>query len=303
MTKDASTLIASSGSFTVEQLESLVRERFGAAVRDDVGAVAYALSQLIADGRAEHTEAWVDDADLATHALHHATDSDADPRSVIASLRGGDLMLALACARGVDGALRYFERQHLAHVSSFVSRIDSSPSFADEVRQRLRSRLLTGSADKPPQILGYSGRAQIGGWLRVCAIREARAIAADARRQVALARGMDTDKTDPELVMMKDKYAGAVSEAFRDALDALAPDDRTILRLHYLDGLTIEEVGALYEMSRATAARVMSRARQRLVDGVRAVLARGLGIGRREADSLLVLVRSRIDFGLGDPLH
>lgn len=130
MTKDAF------GSFTVEQLASLVRERFGAAVHDDVGAVACALAELIDEGRAEHTQAWVDDAELAAHALFHAEGIDADPRAVIESLRGGDLVLALACARGVDGALRYFEREHLVHVRSFVSRIDPSPSFADDTERR-----------------------------------------------------------------------------------------------------------------------------------------------------------------------
>ncbi len=269
---------------------------------DEARSAIEALRDLVAIAQAEHGDTWTEAELLARHALHHAGNAAAgEPGPLaarIAQLRPGDLYLALACAHGVADAVKHFDAEHLAHVADFVARIDSTPAFADEVRQRLRHRLLVGTPEEPARVLGYSGRGPLGGWLRVCAVREARAIAKDHRRNDPIFKEVASDDVDPELAHLKRKYGEAVSEAFRRALDSLDGDDRTMLRMHYLDGLTIEEVGALFKMSRATAARTMSRARQRLVDAVREDLADVLGVGRGEADSLLAFVRSRIDVSL-----
>src|SRR3982751_887777 len=57
-------------------------------------------------------------------------------------LHGADLYLACACLHGDEGAWRELDRAHLARVGEFVGRIDRSPAFADEVRQRLAEKLV-----------------------------------------------------------------------------------------------------------------------------------------------------------------
>lgn len=278
-------------------LETILRPLIeGAAARAE--AVQAAL-ELLERAHAAHPESWLSDEDFVTYAVRHAMDAGGALSAGIASLHAADLYLALACARGVRSAIQVFEREHFANVGDFIARIDSSRALADEVRQRLRSRILVSAPDVPARILGYTGRGSLGGWLRVCAVREAQSMKREGQRERALPEDdLSSDQVDPELVWLKDRYGDAVSEAFKEALGKLEPDHRTMLRMHYVDGLTIEQVGQVFRVSRATAARMLLKARDGLVEHVREKLSSAFGIEEGEAQSILALVRSRIDLSL-----
>src|SRR5580658_856001 len=66
-----------------------------------------------------------------------------------AELHASDLFLAAACARGHPEALAAFDESFLSHVAAYVARLNPSAEFADEVRQRLREKLLVGDAQSP----------------------------------------------------------------------------------------------------------------------------------------------------------
>jgi RNA polymerase sigma-70 factor, ECF subfamily len=231
-------------------------------------------------------------------------------------IHGADLFLACACLHGDHAAWRELDRTHLARVGEFVSRIDRNPAFADEIRQRLAEKLVHDQGG-PAKLSLYTGRGPLGAWLRVAAIREAQ----NAKRGPANRQGVDADDVnlaspdhDPEVQLLKRRYAAEFKEAFQAVLVSLAADERNVLRLHYLDGLTIEEVGKAYRVSRATAARWIADARGKIVDRVQKALGErlgrgGLGRGRPggrgagagpeiNADSLLAFVRSQLDMSL-----
>ena len=65
---------------------------------------------------------------------------------------------------------------------------------------------------------------------------------------------------------------------------------RTVFRLQVNDQLTIEEIGAFYAVSRATAARHLAEARAQLVAGTHQRLAATLGISHAELGELMRLV-------------
>jgi RNA polymerase sigma-70 factor (ECF subfamily) len=216
----------------------------------------------------------------------------------LAKLHVADLYLAYACAQGDETAWRELDRHHLSRIGEFVGRIDASPTFADDVRQRLGAKLITGS-DGPGKLALYTGRGPLGAWLRVAAIREAqngkrrgkKTVDAD---QVALADRAD----DPELNLLKQRFAKEFSEAFKSVLVTLSADERNVLRLHYLDGLTLEEVGKTYRVSRATAARWISSARETIIERTQAALGARLGANAPNAVSMLDLVKSQLDLSL-----
>lgn len=262
-------------------------------------AAAAALDALVVEARAKHPAEWVAAERLRAHALERAG-GDAAVATNIEKLHAADLYLAVACADGIAAALVCFEQEHMAHVGDFVARIDSSNPFADEVRQRLRTRLLVRSEDGPPRILTYSGAGPIGGWLRVCAVREAREMAGRRGNERELDTAAGT--VDPELAWLKEKYGDVVSVAFKKALDGLTADERTMLRMHYLDGLTLEQVASLFRVSRATGARALAKARSSIVDAVRRELKAAVGVETSSADSLLEFVRSRIEIDLAKHL-
>src|SRR5438876_233997 len=87
--------------------------------------------------------------------------------------QAADLYLACACAHGAAGAVERFDRAHLAGLAAVVARVDPSPAFTDEVRQRLRTKLFVAEAGAIPKIAEYTGRGPLLSWVRVAALRTA----------------------------------------------------------------------------------------------------------------------------------
>src|SRR5262245_15061774 len=59
-------------------------------------------------------------------------------------LRGADLFLAAACAAGDDAAIRHFDAAFVAGADRRVARFRLPPDKLDELRQRVRTKLLLG---------------------------------------------------------------------------------------------------------------------------------------------------------------
>jgi len=207
-----------------------------------------------------------------------------------APARAAELYLCIACEAGDPAALRAFDTLYLSKVGSSISRINPSPAFADEVRQRLRERLFVGA---PPRISSWSGVAPLEAWLRATAVRMALTLLRERgqeRNEPSFEEALQS--SDPELLYLRDRYRGQCQEAFHAALASLSPRDRTLLRLRYLDGLSIDALAPLHGIHRATAARWVAASRSRLLEGTRRELQARLGGSLTDLDSLLRLVRS-----------
>jgi len=221
-----------------------------------------------------------------------------DPMRGLERVHAADLFLACACLHGDRHAWRALDKLNLSRVHEWVSRIDRSSAFADEVRQRLAEKLLHDESGTPKLAL-YTGRGPLGAWIRVAAVREAQ----NARRggrphvdadDVPLAAADES----PEIQLFKQKYMKEFKDAFAGVLPTLSADERNVLRLHYLDGLTIEEVGKSYRVSRATAARWIADAKEKIIDAVNTALVGRLGKGGPGAETILAFVRSQLDMSL-----
>jgi RNA polymerase sigma-70 factor (ECF subfamily) len=209
-------------------------------------------------------------------------------------LHGHELYLAFACARGDDAALRVLEREYLAQTGRAVGRVNSAPEFVDEVHQALRERLLVGSQ---PKIAQYAATGSLGAWLRVSALRVALNHQKTNRgRQELLVEAMvepsSSPASDPE------PYRGAIQEALLSAFGTLDVRQRNVLRLHYIEGLNIDQIGALYGAHRATAARWLGRAREQIFDHVAEQVQRKLGLSPSEFRGVLVDVRSKLEISV-----
>jgi RNA polymerase sigma-70 factor (ECF subfamily) len=89
-----------------------------------------------------------------------------------------------------------------------------------------------------------------------------------------------------------------VDAGLRSALARLDARSRALLRYQLIDGWSIDQVGKLYGVHRATAARWLADARQVLGDAIRSELATRLQISTHEVDSIVRLVQSRVDMSL-----
>jgi len=210
-----------------------------------------------------------------------------------ASARAAELYLCVACECGDPAALRIFDERYLAQVASSISRINPSPAFADEVRQRLRERLFVRTPESAARISTWSGAAPLEAWLRATAVRMALTLLrerGEVRREPTIEDALKD--SDPELAYLRDRYRAHCQEAFQAALAALSPRDRNLLRLRYLDGVSIDALAPLHGIHRATAARWVAASRSRLLEGTRRELQARLGGSLTDLDSLLRLVRS-----------
>lgn len=208
-----------------------------------------------------------------------------------------DMVLAAACLQGDPQALRYFEQSVLEGVAPAIARIDGRPEFADEVRQRLRQRLLTPSSAK---ISDYQGRGSLLKWVRVAAVRTALNLRAQEQRQLGRASTDEqsvpplADSMDLETEAFKSEYRPALATAVRQACLELSDRDRAILRLHTLDGYSIDKLSVTFGVHRATAARWIHRAQTRLRESVRSELKRVAQVQTADASMIERMLRSEL---------
>jgi RNA polymerase sigma-70 factor (ECF subfamily) len=104
--------------------------------------------------------------------------------------------------------------------------------------------------------------------------------------------------TDPELALLKAKYAGVVQGALEETLKSLDTDRRNVLRMHYFDDLSIDEIGLAYGVHRSTAARWIAQAREGIVDETKRRLRERIATSPSEISAILELVQSRLDVSL-----
>lgn len=218
----------------------------------------------------------------------------------LAKVHATDLHLAFAARRGDSSAITRFEREYLG-VTGAIARVDPSPSFIDEIRQRVRTKLLVADDDGPAKLAHYTGQGELQTWLRVVAAREAlsavRRSGKDAAGDDAL-MAIEASATGPELGALRSEYRTQFASAFTDALAQLEPAQRNLLRLHYLHGLSIDELGGVLRIHRSSAARRIVKARESLLADTRRAMLVRLAIGPSEFEQLMQVVLSRLDLSI-----
>jgi RNA polymerase sigma-70 factor, ECF subfamily len=220
----------------------------------------------------------------------------------LAELDAAGLWLACACARGDAAAVRLFDQTYRADVARVLGRIGVA-GMLDEVAAGVLAMLFVGS---PPGIAAFRGTGELRAWVRVVALREAYRVLREQRkserREVSesdegrLERAMGSH--DPELDHLKVAYRAQFKRAFEQAFHDLPARDRTLLRYHLLDGLKLEQIGIVYDVSRATAARWLAQARATLLELTRRRMGEALGFGHHELDSVMALIKSDLDVSI-----
>jgi RNA polymerase sigma-70 factor (ECF subfamily) len=247
-------------------------------------------------GRAEWPGLALRAEDFERHAAARAVSAD--------TAHAADVYLAYACASRVHGAAAAFERAFMGSVASYLARFRPTPAFVDEVSQILRERLLVGPS---PKIAEYAGRGPLAAWVRVVAVRTALNLknARGERPHEALDpdRPIADDGTSPEIQALRNKVRPLFKVAFREALRALSTDERNLLRLHYVDGLSMDELGRLFKVNRSTVFRRLGACASQLLEGMRDRLGAEMRISPAELESLAGAVKSDLDVSLADLLR
>jgi RNA polymerase sigma-70 factor (ECF subfamily) len=214
-----------------------------------------------------------------------------------------ELALASAVVAGSAAALAAFEQHYMGGVTAIAARFRLAPDEVDELMQGLRVTLLVGTEGRAPQLADYSGRGPLASWLRVAAARAAmrlkRARAATSDGSAALER-LASSAATPELGYVREESRALFREALRASLRSLDPQEQNVLRQHHLDGLTIDELGALYRVHRTTAAYWLTRAHEHLFRALRRLVSAQTKMSKSECDSLFAHAQSQAAISLRD---
>jgi RNA polymerase sigma-70 factor (ECF subfamily) len=259
------------------------------------------LAVVLADHLARSREAWpgiaLADRAYVEHLARHTDGPDA-----LAQIRTTDLYLARACANGDRAAIDAFEAAYFAEVELAAKRTRAGDTLAGEVKQRLRRVLFVGDETRGPALADFAGRGDLRGWLRVAATRDLIQLLQRDKREVKVDDEELLDvlspANDPELRYIGELYRDQMTAAVRAALEALPPRDRRLLRMSIFDGMSIDELGKMHGVHRATAARWLQAARDGILERTRSELAKSLGAATTDVESIVRLLHSRVDISL-----
>lgn len=234
----------------------------------------------------------------SSHGQESQTNSSFDP-GALAALQSDDIYLALACARGAPGALAAFEDSYGGSIRTITARILAGSPLRDDAEQLVRDRLFVAAPDSAPKILEYHGRGTLLAFSRVVATRVALGLLRKHKNHDPLPDDggwqLPDQGDDPELQYLRVLYRSEFKAAFVAAIGLLTARERTLLRYHLIDRLSIDKIAAIYDIHRATAARHLTRAKQAVIRETQRNLRERLRLEQDELASILRLVEGNVD--------
>jgi RNA polymerase sigma-70 factor (ECF subfamily) len=217
-----------------------------------------------------------------------------------------DFALACACLAGDAIAQAAFEAEVLAQVMPIARRMLQSDADCQELLQLTRLRLLVG--DGCPRLAEYHGKGSLAGWVKTVATRlglnELKHLQRAQAHEQAMGELPELGlEHDPTLVVLRERHRTDFQAALREGFSQLTGQQRTLLQMSLLDGLSIDRIGAANGVHRATAARWLEQARLDLIALTRSALAQRLALSPTELESLLRDLGSQVDLSLGGLLR
>ncbi len=235
--------------------------------------------------------------DPLAFARYLASRCDGDMLDHLEAIDAVELAQVWACAGGDAVAIARFERAYFSELRLGAARLRCTADELDEVAQEVRRMLF---ADAPPRILALTARGDLRALLRLMALRSA----ISARRKAGRAPVADDDldllddSDSPMTAVAKQQHRDAFRAALTAALAALPPRDRTILRMHALDGVPLAALATMHRVDRATISRWLAAARESIYRETRRALGAQRGIAHADFDSFIDLLRSRFEVSL-----
>jgi len=162
---------------------------------------------------------------------HGATSGGFRPRTALPDQNGTDALLLKAVLRAKEGdrdALRFLYVRYADNIYGYVRSIVRDDHEAEDITQQLFSKLTFALSRYEPRSVPFSA------WI----LRVARNLAVDHIRAV---RAIPCEEVRP-VDSVADDYSFERSRALQDALDALPRDQRQVLILRHVAGLSPGEI-------------------------------------------------------------
>lgn len=258
----------------------------------DEAELATLLAERLAVARRAWPELPEDDAGFVDF-LGQRVPQGARVPAALAALHVEDLYLAFGCLRRSRRALEIFDQRLLRPA---VNAAAAPAAERDELLQAVAERLLV-DGEGPPRIAEYAGRGRLSTWVRVTVLR-----AHLNRRRARVPESASVDGVaggdDPEHALERDGVQRELARALKRSLAGLPAGERVLLRMYFFDGMTVEELGRLHRVSKATMSRRLAALRRRVHDETRRSLREELRLADGDVDSLTRAALSQLDTSL-----
>jgi RNA polymerase sigma-70 factor (ECF subfamily) len=268
----------------------------------DAAELAGRLTRAWEDARAKWPTVELDPKLFVKHLAERLpAKAPTDPiEPLLESLVLDDLYLACACLHGVPSAIAAFEHYYLPKLRKHLAQRRQSAAALDEICQLTRVKILVSTAEGPPKIADYAGEGSLMGWVRAIASR------ISLRQREAEKPGTEEDPGDildmlpepgaaPDMDAIRQRHQEDLRQAMREAFAMLSADDRHLLRLYYVDKLSMYKLMPLYGVSQPTISRRMADAREQVYKETRRLLQERLGLSQLEFQSFMKLIDSQFD--------
>ena len=211
----------------------------------------------------------------------------------------GDLLLACSCTLRIPAAVAAFHERYDGLITRVLSRRRATGDVLADAAQIVYERLLVGAPGVAPKIGEYAGSGPLRAWVSTVAATTLLMLrrAAARRREESPAAEESLEAVtaaEPELRYLQARYKVELEGALLRAIERLTDRQKLLLRLHLGESLSIDALGAMYSVNRATAARWLAAARAAILAATREELTKSLQLAPGEWESIVALVRSRI---------
>ena len=210
-----------------------------------------------------------------------------------------DDYVRLACLENQPGAAAVLDSAYLLPLATSIHRICQTLEATDSVLQQLREKLLLPPVNR---LLSYRAPGRFRAWLKVIAVRTAldmaRELGLKTQREVELDERLEALAFGPEELFLRAELQEALRCALRAAVSALPERERYALRMHLVSDWNITQIGRVFSVHKATAARWLVSAKEQLHVLLSAELAQQLGTSTEEGALLLGSMPSRLDLSL-----
>lgn len=264
------------------------------------------LQRLIARARNEHPAfGVVSDDELSEFVLARVPEERINARDESLVLIE-DLLLACACVKGVRAAHDALWEAAAPDVDRAYARIRPNSLTPAEARNAVLDRLLVAPEGGVARIALYKGEGSLAAFVRSVATRLLLNAASGKKGpeplEESILRVTPAADADPELQLVKKRYLSEFKSAFAAVANTLEPRERALLRYAIVEELTVDTIGRMYGVHRATAARWVQAAREKLELRVKKHLAERLRVSDRDLASAARCVTSQLDLSLARAL-
>ncbi|HTV18044.1 MAG TPA: sigma-70 family RNA polymerase sigma factor [Polyangiaceae bacterium] len=221
-------------------------------------------SRSIREAHARGASAWP--ALHVTCEQFHSQIVRASGEGAAAPSHAEDFYFCVACTNADTLAHELLEAGYFPQLRQIVQGVVMDGAAVDDILQDLRMRLLAGAS---PKIATYQGRGALGSWLRKAALYAARDYCrektSERRRQRAISLQQELQPRDepdaaPRAANQNEREC---EQAWSTAKRHMPVADLQLLEHRFGSEMSIDTLGPIYAVHRATIARRVQRALQR----------------------------------------